>query len=107
MLIMSPILRIAVALLVSVLCLPTYAAEPTLWTAQSDFFHLPDGYKLGACSAAAVNGRGEIFVFHRGEHPILVFDSAGKFLRSFGDGAIAGAHGLRIDKNDDLWVTDI
>jgi DNA-binding beta-propeller fold protein YncE len=83
------------------------AAEPVAWRAEADFFKLPEGFKLGACSAVAVNSRGEIFVFHRGEHPILVFDSAGKFLRSWGDGVIGSSHGLRIDREDHVWVTDI
>jgi len=98
---------IAVALVGLSCCVPLAAAEPVAWRAEEGFFKLPDGYSLGACSAVAVNGRGEIFVFHRGEHPILVFDSAGKFLRSWGDGVIGSSHGLRIDKNDDVWVTDI
>src|SRR3954447_14689957 len=34
----------------------------------------------------AVDSRGHVLVLHRGAHPILEFDSAGKFLRSWGDG---------------------
>jgi len=105
----SPRRRVIVlsVMLVGCLSIAARAAEPAAWRAEADFFKLPAGYRLGACSAVAVNGQGEIFVFHRGEHPILVFDSAGKFLRSFGEGVIGSAHGLRIDKNDDVWVTDI
>jgi DNA-binding beta-propeller fold protein YncE len=89
-------------------CEPTTsAAEPATWTAQPGFFQLPDGFELGAASAVAVNRRGEIFVFHRGAHPIMVFDSAGKFLRSWGDGVVGSSHGLRIDPEENVWVTDI
>lgn len=83
------------------------AAEPVEWRAVTDFIQLPDGWSLGACSAVAVNRTGEIFVFHRGEHPILVFNAEGRYLRSWGDDLIGSAHGLRIDRNDDVWVTDI
>jgi DNA-binding beta-propeller fold protein YncE len=68
---------------------------------------LPDGYRFGPVSAVAPDGRGAIFVFHRGEHPILVFNRAGEFLRSFGDGRITKAHGLRFDSDGNLWTTDV
>jgi DNA-binding beta-propeller fold protein YncE len=71
-----------------------------------DFPRLPDGWSLGAVSGVATDSTGNVLVFHRGEHPILVFDQRGKFLRSFGDGMFASAHGLRVDAKDNIWVTD-
>jgi DNA-binding beta-propeller fold protein YncE len=69
--------------------------------------HLPDGYRFGQVSAVAPDGQGEVFVFHRGEHPIMVFDRSGKFLRSFGEGLITKAHGLRFDSEGNVWITDV
>ena len=83
------------------------AAEPAAWQPVPDFFQVPAGVTLGACTAVAENSRGEIFFFHRGEQPILVFDADGKFLRSFGDGLVGSSHGLRIDADDNVWATDI
>ena len=37
-------------------------------------------------SGVAVNAEGHVLVLHRGAHPILEFDSSGKFVRSWGDG---------------------
>ena len=71
------------------------------------FLKLPDDITLGACSAVAVNSKGKLYVFHRGPQPILCFDAAGEFLRSWGDDMIGTAHGLRVDPNDNVWVTDI
>jgi len=34
----------------------------------------------------AVDTRGHVLVLHRGAHPILEFESGGKFVRSWGDG---------------------
>ena len=34
----------------------------------------------------AVDSRGHVLVLHRGAHPILDFDTTGKFIRSWGDG---------------------
>ena len=36
----------------------------------------------------------------------LILDAQGKLLRSFGDGLFTLAHGLRIDAQDNIWVTD-
>lgn len=87
------------------------AAEPAATSDSSwqpvPFLTLPEGWKLGPCSAVAENSKGEIFVFHRGEHPLIVCDASGKVLRSWGDDLIGSAHGLRIDAQDNVWVTDI
>ncbi|HMJ64404.1 MAG TPA: peptidyl-alpha-hydroxyglycine alpha-amidating lyase family protein [Candidatus Binatia bacterium] len=91
----------------------TEAAEPRTGEPSSaayhlvaDFPRLPAGWTLGAVSGVAIDSRGDVLAFHRGEHPVLVFDRRGKFLRSFGDGMFASAHGLRVDSNDNIWVTD-
>lgn len=74
---------------------------------QRQFLQLPEGFALGACSAVAVNSKGEVYVFHRGPRPILCFDSHGKFLRAWGDDLVKMAHGLRVDGDDNVWATDI
>jgi DNA-binding beta-propeller fold protein YncE len=75
--------------------------------AVEKFFKLPNDWTLRACSAVAVNAKGEIIVFHRGTHPLLVFDAEGNFLRSWGDDVVKSAHGLRVDRDDNIWATDI
>ena len=44
-------------------------------------------------------------MFNRGEHPMMVFDRDGNFLRSWGEGQYPRAHGLHID-DDTLYLTD-
>src|SRR5688572_12431143 len=75
-------LRLGCALLCLVSSAPVLAAE---WKPVEGFFQWPAGLELGACTAVAQNSRGEIFVFHRGKRPLLVFSADGKFLRSWGD----------------------
>ena len=70
---------------------------------------MPAGWTFGRMSAVATDSNEQVFVFHRGEaaDPIIVFDSTGKYLRSFGaDRDFANEHGLRIDRYDNAWVTD-
>lgn len=68
---------------------------------------VPKQITLGRCSGVAVNSRGDVYLFHRGKQPIICFDSTGKYIRSWGDKLIGTAHGLRIDRDDNVWVTDI
>ena len=69
---------------------------------------MPDGWKFGRVSAVATDSKGHVFVFHRGEKadPIIVFDSKGTYIRSWGKGIFANEHGLRVDRFDNVWVTD-
>lgn len=83
------------------------SAEPATWKPVADFIQLPSGMALGACSAAAVNSKGELYVYHRGAQPILVFAADGKLLRSWGSDLIGSSHGLRLDAKENVWVTDI
>ena len=71
------------------------------------FFKLPDTISLAACTGVAVNSEGEVYLLHRGEQPIVVLDSDGEFLRSWDNDRIGKPHGLRIDREDNVWVTDI
>ena len=38
--------------------------------------------------------------------PILKFDSSGKLVKSFGKGVLIFPHGIFVDKDGDVWVTD-
>ena len=62
---------------------------------------------FGGTSGIAFNSKGNIFVIHRGPMPIMEFDADGNFLRGFGDGLFERPHGLRIDKDDNIWATDV
>jgi DNA-binding beta-propeller fold protein YncE len=69
---------------------------------------MPAGWKFGRVSAVAVNSKREVLVFHRGPKadPIVIFDEKGTYLRSFGKGMFGNPHGLRVDKDDNIWITD-
>jgi DNA-binding beta-propeller fold protein YncE len=58
-------------------------------------------------SGIAVDLADHVYVFHRGEHPVIVLDSSGSFLRSGADG-ITGAvpHFIKVDGEGFVWVVD-
>lgn len=58
-------------------------------------------------TGVAVNSKGHIFVFNKGNRKLMEFDPEGNYLRSFGDGLFIDPHGLRIDDQDNLWTTDL
>jgi hypothetical protein len=71
-----------------------------------DWAKLPEGWELKDVAAVAVDSKNRVYVFNRGEHPMIVFDSDGNFLSSWGEGRFPHAHGLHIDANDILYCTD-
>lgn len=48
----------------------------------------------------AVDARGHVLVLHRGAHPMLEFDSAGKFVRSWGDGMFSEGKVVAVARKD-------
>jgi DNA-binding beta-propeller fold protein YncE len=69
--------------------------------------HIPSDVTLGPVSAVATDASDRVFVCHRGKRPVLVFDRDGTFLRSWGDEHLKTPHGLRIDREGHVWLTDI
>ena len=70
---------------------------------------MPAGWKFGRVSSVATNPAGtEVYVFHRGKKadPLIVFDNKGKYLRSWGKGMFGNPHGLRVDRDGFVWITD-
>src|SRR5262249_30274374 len=67
---------------------------------------LPDGWEFMDCAAVGVDSKDRVYVFNRGEHPMIVFDREGNFIKSWGEGVFKRAHGLHIDKDDNLYCTD-
>lgn len=57
-------------------------------------------------AGVATDGRDRVFVFNRGDHPVLVFDRDGTFLRSWGEGLFVRPHGIFIAPDDTVWCTD-
>ena len=50
-----------------------------------DWAKLPDGWSFKEVGAVGVDADDNVYVFNRGEHPMMVFDRDGKFLRSWGE----------------------
>jgi sugar lactone lactonase YvrE len=62
---------------------------------------------MGAPSSVATTRAGHLIVFTRGPHPLIEFDQSGRFMRSFGEGLYTRSHGLRLDRDGNIWTTDV
>jgi peptidylamidoglycolate lyase len=84
---------------------------------------LPEGIMLGQVSGVDVDSHNHVFVFRRAEklwlgadfspQPIaspvvMMFDGAtGELLASWGEGLFVMPHGLTIERQDNIWLTDV
>ena len=100
---------------------PTNAA-PNPYRTVEGWAQLPDGRKWGSTSAVDIDRDGtSVWVAERcgrnscldrttGEMldvpTILKFDASGKLVKSFGAGMLIFPHGIYVDKEDNVWVTD-
>src|SRR5579871_2147488 len=83
-----------------------------------DFLKMPPDRYLGEVAGVAVNSKGHVFVFSRGNTSgpayaaaaaqLLEFTADGQFLREIGKHLYAWsfAHAVRVDKGDNVWAVD-
>ena len=67
---------------------------------------LPAGWEFRDVAGVAVDSKDNVYVFNRGEHPMMVFDQEGNFLRSWGEGLFVRAHGIHIGPDESIYCTD-
>ena len=66
----------------------------------------PGGWGWREATAVATDSRDRVYVFNRGDHPLMVFDRTGTFLTSWGEGMFARPHGIFIGTDDAVYLTD-
>jgi len=79
---------------------------PMNYKVDPDWPRLPEGWNFMETPGVAVDSREHVFVFHRGEHPIIEFDRDGKVVRSWGDRMFDRPHGIRVDAEGNFWLAD-
>src|SRR5215470_18112646 len=96
---------------------------PNPYQSIENAFALPDGRTWGSTSAVEIgkDGRSVWVVERCGVNscvsdpatgkmspldPILHYDASGKLIKSFGAGLLVGPHGIFVDRDGNVWVTD-
>ena len=95
---------------------------PNRYMTVEHWARLPDGRKMGSTSAVDIDKDGvSVWVAERcganscldpqtreikKMNVIFKFDTNGNVLKSFGSGMFVAPHGIYVDKDDNIWVTD-
>jgi sugar lactone lactonase YvrE len=95
---------------------------PNPYNTVSDYFKLPAGRTWGSTSAVEIDKDGKsIWVAERcgtnscldratgkmsADPTVLQFDATGKLVKSFGAGLLIFPHGIYVDRDGNVWVTD-
>ncbi len=76
------------------------------YEALAHWEQLPAGWSFGEVAGVATDSGDRLYVFSRGEHPVIVFDRGGRFLTAWGEGVFQRAHGITIGPDDAVYCTD-
>src|SRR5256885_1423134 len=108
-------LTLALAAAVILLSEAIYSQHVAYQTIEN-WFKLPEGRKIGSTAGITVDRDGtSVWTFDRcgGQYcagsnlaPIMKFDESGKMVKSFGAGMLCRPHGIRIDREGNVWVTE-
>lgn len=75
---------------------------------------IPEGFEItglgpiatGGIVDAACDSKNRVYALCRGNHPVMVFDPDGSFVSCWGEGHFRWPHGINIDSEDNLYLTD-
>src|ERR1700739_3638343 len=111
-------LALAIFIFAPLVMFPQEPAPEIPFTSVPNLLKLPKDLYLGEASGVAVNSKGHIFVFSRGNSTgpayaasaaqLLEFGPDGTFIREIGHNLYAWsfAHTVRIDRHDNIWAAD-
>src|SRR5689334_25249355 len=66
----------------------------------------PEDWRLHDVAAVGVDRNDNVYAFHRGDHPVVVFDRDGNVLRTWGEGVFNWPHGIHMAPDGTLFLTD-
>ena len=72
----------------------------------TDWAKLPEGWTFHEVVDIEVDAKDRVYVFCRGEHPLIVFERDGSFVTAWGEGIFARPHGITLGPDDTLYCAD-
>jgi len=67
---------------------------------------IPEYFMLDDVVDVATDSQDRVFVFCRGNHPVLIFDRDGNFVSCWGEGHFLQPHGIFIGPDDSVYLVD-
>lgn len=68
---------------------------------------LPKGWNFGEVSGVDVDRNDNVWVFHRGQRPVMQFDKSGKMLQAWSEVPVKSSHGIKVDPQGNVWLVDV
>jgi DNA-binding beta-propeller fold protein YncE len=84
----------------------TLSSGPFRYKVIDDWAQLPPGWSLNDVGGVAIDRDDRVYVFNRGERPVIIFDRDGKILDSWGEGLFTRPHGAHIGADNLIYLTD-
>ena len=69
--------------------------------------NLPDGWEWNHAVGVGVDAQDRVFVYNRSDHPMIILDTDGNVIDSWGEGLFGSAHHLEVGPDGSLYTTDI
>ncbi len=76
------------------------------YDADDHWAKFPIGWNWKEATSVAIDSRDRVYIFNRGDHPVMIFDRDGRFLSSWGEGLFVRPHGICIGPDDSVYCTD-
>ena len=82
---------------------------PLPYKVVANWAQLPKGMNFGEASGVDVDRQGNVWVFNRGQHPVIQFDRSGKMLQAWNRDTfpVISSHGLRVGPDGNIWCVDV
>jgi len=77
-----------------------------LYKVIENWEQIPNGYSWKETAGVITDENDNVYVFSRGDHPMMVFDKNGTFLKSWGEGIFSRPHGLSKGPDNTIYCTD-
>lgn len=81
-------------------------SAPYAFRPAEEWGTIPAEIELGDVAGVAVDAKDQVYLFNRGQHPVVVLDRTGTFKTSWGHGLFANAHGAHIGADQCIYLTD-
>ena len=80
-------------------------AEDYIYEELADWAKLPEGWSFMEVADVVVDSQDRVYVFNRGEHPMIIFEQDGSFVTSWGEDLFSRAHGVTVGPDGMLYLS--
>src|SRR5438552_3884154 len=76
------------------------------YEADDHWARIPKGWSWTEVVGVVTDTQDRVYVFNRGEHPVMIFARDGAFIRSWGEGLFVRPHGIFIGPEEGVYCID-